>query len=262
MRIGTYNVLGLTGYPAEESRQEIDGVGSEKNIAHFTRVFSELKCDVLGLEEGVAAGHMQKIASGLGRHLATFPSPIAWPGHVLSRFPVVESRTLSHVVADDSLPRFSRTAGAALLEIDADTSLWYVVLHLHPGIVELRNVEADIIRDKLNELLTVTDHVIVVGDLNCEIEERLHQNLKEMQFANAMETAGGGIQLTMDTVGINGHAIDHIYLSPSIAGRLRSAEVVRQPGFRHDGPQAAGVWVHSDHLPVVAELDWPNEPTP
>ena len=83
-----------------------------------------------------------------------------------------------------------------------------------------------------------------------------------MQFANAMETAGGGIQLTMDTVGINGHAIDHIYLSPSIAGRLRSAEVVRQPGFRHDGPKAAGVWVHSDHLPVVAELDWPNEPTP
>lgn len=258
MRIGTYNVLGLTGYPAEESRKQIDRPGTADNVAHFTGVFSELACDVLGLEEGVAVGHMQKIALGLGRHLATFPSPIAWPGHVLSRYPVVESRVFSHRGPDEEVPPFSRTAGAALLEIDAHTRLWFVVLHLHPGIVELRNVEADIIRDRLTELLTVTDNAILVGDLNCEIEERLHGNLKEMQFANAMETVGGGIQLTMDTVGIRPHSIDHIYVSPSLAGRLRSAEVVRRPGFRHDGPQAEGVWVHSDHLPVVADLDWPE----
>ena len=36
MRIGTYNVLGLTGYPAEESRKQIDRPGTEDNVAHFT----------------------------------------------------------------------------------------------------------------------------------------------------------------------------------------------------------------------------------
>ena len=258
MRVGTYNVLGLTGYPAEEAQKEIDRPGGEKNIAHFTGVFSELRCDVLGLEEGVAVRSMQKIARGLDRHLATFPSPIAWPGHVLSRYPVLESRVFSHTVPSDEVPPFSRTSGAALLEIDAFTRLWFVVLHLHPSIIELRNVEADMIRDRLKGLMTVTDNVIVVGDLNCEVEERLHHNLKDLRFVNAMEAVGGGIQLTMDTAGIRPHAIDHIYASSSIASRLRSAEVVRREGFRHDGPQAEGVFVHSDHLPVVADLDWPG----
>ena len=38
MRIGTYNVLGLTGYPAEESRKQIDRPGTADNVAHFTEM--------------------------------------------------------------------------------------------------------------------------------------------------------------------------------------------------------------------------------
>ena len=67
MRIGTYNVLGLQGYPPEESAKEIGRAGSEDNATHFTRVFSQLSCDILGLEEGISAGHMQKIAQPLKR---------------------------------------------------------------------------------------------------------------------------------------------------------------------------------------------------
>ena len=33
----------------------------------------------------------------------------------------------------------------------------------------------------------------------------------------------------------------------------------RNDGFRHNGPQRPGLWVHSDHLPVVAEIDWPHD---
>ncbi len=176
---------------------------------------------------------------------------------MLSRYPVIESRVFSHTVPGEEVPPLSRTAGAALLQIDARTRLWFAVLHLHPGAVELRKVEADIIRDRLEELMKITENAIVVGDLNCEIEERVHHNLKGLQFANAMESVGGGIQLTMDTVGIRPHSIDHIYVSASIAGRLGSEEVVRRSGFRHDGPQAEGAFVHSDHLPVIPDLDWP-----
>ena len=34
-KIGTYNVLGLTGFPASESKKEIDIPGTEKNTEHF-----------------------------------------------------------------------------------------------------------------------------------------------------------------------------------------------------------------------------------
>lgn len=256
MRIGTYNVLGLQGYPPEESAKEIGRAGSEDNATHFTRVFSQLSCDILGLEEGISAGHMQKIAQPLKRYLATFPSPSAYPGHVLSRYPILESRVFSHIDPTEDVPPFSRTAGAAMLSVESE-KLWYVVLHLHPGIVEMRDREADIIRIRLDELLQVTDSAIVVGDLNCEVHERIHLHLKEMDFTNAMESVGGGLAVTLDTTGINQQCIDHIYTSPSLSPFLRDAQVMRDAGFRHDGPQTEGLWVHSDHLPVVADLDWP-----
>ena len=84
--------------------------------------------------------------------------------------------------------------------------------------------------------------------------EPIHAALAELGFVNAMEAAGGGIQPTHDTTGAVAYPVDHIYLSPSLAPRLTRAWVVREPGFWHDGPLPPGAWLHSDHLPVVAEV--------
>ena len=118
----------------------------------------------------------------------------------------------------------------------------------------MREREAELLRVKLDELMRISPRVLVLGDFNCDLDERLHTDLKRLGFANAMEAAGGGVQLTMDTVGIGQWRIDHIYASAVLAAGLHSAEVVRSAGFRHDGPQVSGLWVHSDHLPVAAEL--------
>ena len=257
MQIGTYNVLGLKGYPPEESVRAIGSPGEDTNTAHFARVFSTLSCDILALQEGVTVRTMQQIARQMGRYLATFPSPINWPGHVLSRFPILESLVFSHAVPTDDTPPFSRTAGAALLDVDGAGLMWVVTVHLHPADVELRKREADILQERVEILRSVTDNMVILGDFNSEVVERVHQHLKAMGFANAMETAGGGIQTTMDTVGIRPHKIDHLYFSPPLVPHLQHASVVRDSGFRHDGPQEPGVWVHSDHLPVVATLNWP-----
>jgi len=257
MRIGTYNVLGLKGYPPEEAMKELGGRDSEKTAEHFQKVFEELSCDVLALEEGVSIRQIQRIALSMGMNVATFPSPIHWPGHVLTRYPILESRVFSHTTPKPEERPFSRTAGAALLRIDKQIQMWVFVVHLHPGIIELRDQEGEIVRSKVAELSSITEHIVVLGDFNCEVDERIHGHLKKMGFANAMETVGGGIQRTMDTVGIQPHFIDHIYVSPSLKSYLTKAEVVRWEGFRHDGPQREGLWVHSDHLPVVAELTLP-----
>lgn len=136
--------------------------------------------------------------------------------------------------------------------------MWVVNVHLHPGDVALRRVEGDLLRDRIESLLVDCPNVVVLGDFNCEIDERVHENVRALGFVNAVERAyAGGIQATMDTVGIRTHYIDHIYFSPALAPALLSAQVVRAEGFRHDGPQVEGVWVHSDHLPVVAQIDWP-----
>jgi endonuclease/exonuclease/phosphatase family metal-dependent hydrolase len=253
MRIVSYNVLGLQGYPPGEALEAVGSFGGEAHIDHFVKVFAEIDADILGLEEGVTAPMMKGIAQTLGYHLATFASPTAYPGHVLSRYPILQSRVFSHFDPNVEVVPFSRTAGAALLDINGE-QVWFVVIHLHPGDVAMREREADLLKGHVEELRRIADKMVVVGDFNCDLEERVHGHLKGMGFVNAMESVGGGRELTMDTVGIKPLRIDHIYASSELAQGLQSAEVVRSPGFRHDGPQVAGLWVHSDHLPVVAEF--------
>ena len=257
MKIGTYNVLGLTGYPKNEGRAAIGAPGEDSNCEHFARVFSELGCDILALQEGVTVRTMQNIARAMNRHMATFPSPIDWHGHVLSRFPILESRVFSHFDPTQQTPAFSRTIGAALLAV-GEEMLWIVDVHLHPGDIELRITEGRILKNRLEELERATKNIIVLGDFNSEVHEEVHQLIKALGFANVMENSGGGIQTTTDTVGIRHHSIDHIYVSSPLIPNIRSAAVIRDQGFRNDGPQTQGVWVHSDHLPVIASLDFPS----
>ena len=101
----------------------------------------------------------QQLADGMGRHVATFASPMDWSanglgqgctGHVLSRFPILESRTWSHHPpaaanpTDPDAPRsgvgggladggvvFSRTAGAALLDVVSISFLSHIFWGFH-----------------------------------------------------------------------------------------------------------------------------------
>jgi len=256
MRIGTYNVLGLRGYPPEAAEKVIGDRLGEVAAAHFAGVFGGLGCDVLGLQEGVPFPQIQRVAGAMGVHLATFPSPCGWPGHLLTRSAILESRTFSHFAPDAAERPLSRVAGAALLEAGEGRRLWVVVIHLYPGIGEDRRArrapEAAILDGRVAGLAAETPDVIVLGDFNSQVDEEMHQRLKARGFVNAMERAGGGLRPT-----IGAHAIDHIYVSPGLAGHLTTAEVVRRPGFIVEAPKTPGQWAHSDHLPVVAELDWP-----
>ena len=259
MRIGTYNVYKFDGYPKEIADQSLGGPESTERIDHFVRVFEELDCDVLALQEGgVSPGMMQELAKRLGRDLVTVPSPLRWPGQILTRYPVLESRTFSHFSHREPVPPLSRCAGAARLHVDVDQRMWVFVLHLHPTDKALREREAAIIDERVRELLREESSMVVLGDFNCDTSEVIHELLAKQGFVNAMERAGGGLKPTIDTAGKSKkHFIDHIYVSPALVDRLTRAWVVNSKGFRHDEPREPGQWDHSDHLPVVCELDWP-----
>jgi hypothetical protein len=105
MRVGTYNVLGICGFPKDAAAAKLGGPSSAARIAYFVEAFGWLQTDILCLEEGVTLAMAQQLADGMQRHVATFASPMDWSanglghgctGHVLSRFPILESRTFSH----------------------------------------------------------------------------------------------------------------------------------------------------------------------
>jgi endonuclease/exonuclease/phosphatase family metal-dependent hydrolase len=254
MRIGTYNVYGLRGYPETVAAAALGDPESATATAHFQAVFQALSCDVLALQEGVSHRQIQQIAVALDLHAATFRSPLHWPGHLLSRYPILETRTLSQPSLVAAARPFSRTAGAALLSLPHNGRLWVIVVHLHPRSRMLRRREAAILRRVAQACLRATDHVVVLGDFNSAPPEPIHQALRQLGFQSAIEAVCAEPQPTFIATGQIQLALDYIYISAALAPRLRNATVVRSPGFYAD--IAAG-WVHSDHMPVVIDLQWP-----
>ena len=254
MRIGTYNVYGLRGYPAEVAAQQLGGPLDERAAAHFARVFNALGCDALALQEGVAHSQMQRIAALQGCGLATLPSPLDWPGHLLSRYDIVESRVFSHYAPDAEARPLTRAAGAVLLDVGPGARLWVVVVHLFPGVghAARRLQESRIIDAHVGVLLGDTPYVVVLGDFNAEVDEGCHDWLRARGFVNAVQRATGALIPTKGA-----RAVDHIYLSPALAPGLRAAAVVAGAGFVAPTDADARAWAHSDHLPVVVSLDWP-----
>jgi endonuclease/exonuclease/phosphatase family metal-dependent hydrolase len=254
MRIGTYNVQGFRGYPPEVAAPALQHPDDEAAGVHFARVFDALRCDVLAVQEGPSARQMHRVAGLLGYRMAGFSSPLHWPGYLLSRYPILASRTFSRWRPLADRWPFSRMGGEAYLQLDDGIRLLVIALHLHPRHERVRRAEAAFVRDRLAALRPQADHAVVLGDFNCDSEELIHRHLRELGFANAMEAGGGAIQPTHDTTGAKAFAVDHIYLSPSLVPHLTRAALVREPGFWHDGLLPPGAWLHSDHLPVVAEM--------
>lgn len=255
MRIATYNVLAFKGYPQQVAAPILGAPDSPERIAHFVGALKQLDCDVLCLQEGVAAPVIQAIARELGMYLATIPSPRNWPGHVLSRVPIIESRVFGHLDPHNETPPFSRAVGAVRLQWSSEREIWVVPLHLHPSDASLRKVEGEMLDDKIGELLRLASDIVVLGDFNCGPGEDVHLRLKARGFVNVMDAVGGGIETTFDSSGKHRRALDHIYVSPGLAGDLSRAYVVRDPGFSMETSESEESWVHSDHMPVVAQLE-------
>lgn len=263
MRIGTYNILGFTGYPADEAAKELGDSSSPKTIAYFADVIRELACDVLVLEEGTLNQAMLlQLAKTLGLHAATIPAARKWPIQLLTRYPILESRAYSHIAPGDIEPKaqpFSRAFGAIKVRVEG-SDWWFVGIHRHPAIQDLKKQETGLLMERVDALRRDSKNVVVLGDFNGPITESYHNDFRRRGFVNAMEKAGGGIAATADTFGLaRKNYIDHIYLSPALAPFLTAAQVVRGPRFRDDGPARKGFWVNSDHMPVLADLALPGE---
>ena len=83
MRIITYNVLGLQGYPPGEALEALGSLGGDAHIDHFAGVFAQLDADILALEEGVTAPMIKTIAVSY-THLRAHETPEhrGWRGGV------------------------------------------------------------------------------------------------------------------------------------------------------------------------------------
>lgn len=249
MRIATYNIICLEGWPYEEARPALGSPGGEVSIDLYTKVLTDLDCDVLALQELGSVDNMKRLATKLDRYLAPLPSATRFCGCVLSKYPVLETRLFNECGPRGKEALFSRFGGAALIQVADDRRMWIVNVHLNPHHESVRAEEAALLGAHLDALREVEPRVMVMGDFNSVPGEAIHRRLKERSFVNAMESFGGGI---VPTDGRGRVAVDHIYVSPALASQVRSARVIDAPGYKMSGEDT---WAYSDHLPVLVDLN-------
>jgi endonuclease/exonuclease/phosphatase family metal-dependent hydrolase len=239
VRVCTFNIHGLREHAPGGP---VPAGARVPGVEELADLLAELDADVIAVQEGLPVETMQIIARRLDMSLANFPSPVRWPGHLLSRFTIVRSLVFSHFDPRALEPALTRSAGAALLELDPDRRLWTVSVHLHPKSADMRQREAEVLTDELRPLVQETD-AIVMGDFNCEPPESMHTALLQLGFA---ATVPDGQRLVTH----GDRATDYIYVSGALQKTATAARMASGPGFSSEH----GPTVVSDHLPVVAEL--------
>jgi endonuclease/exonuclease/phosphatase family metal-dependent hydrolase len=254
VRIGTYNMLCFEGWDLATSKADLGEMNDPRRIAYFAQVIRELQCDILGLQEGTSVEYMKSIAASLNVNLAPFPSSTRFCGGVFTPYEILEARYFSNCGPAGKSEPFSRFGGAALLNSEQGP-LWIVNIHTFPHAEEMRQREAAVLSGCLKNLVATGYEIAVMGDFNSPVTGCVHDAVRQFGLINAKEQCGGLEATFTDKQGVDKYAIDHIYLSAGLAQRLRSAEVIKAPKFRLQGPMQPGMWLNSDHLPVIIELE-------
>lgn len=254
MRIGTYNMLCFEGWELEASKADLGEKNDPRRIAYFAQVIKDLQCDIFCLQEGTSVEYMKSIASALNVNLAPFPSPTRFCGGVFTPYNILEARYFSNCGPTGKNEPFSRFGGAALLYCETGP-LWIVNIHTNPHSEEMRQREADVLARHLQNLVATGYEIAVMGDFNSQVTGCVHNAVRQFGLINAKEHCGGLEATFTDKQGVDKYAIDHIYLSAGLAKRLRSAEVIKGPKFKLQGPMQPGMWLNSDHLPVIIDLE-------
>lgn len=254
MRIGSYNMLCFEGWPLEASKRDLGEMNDPRRVEYFAGVIRALQCDIFSLQEGTSVEYMKQIAKLLNVNLAAFPSATRFCGGVFTSYGILESRVFSQCGPEGRNAPFSRFGGAALVQHDQEL-IWIVDIHTNPHTEEMRQLEAGVLARQLEQLVATGHEIAVMGDFNSPVTGCVHDAVRSFGLINAKERCGGLEPTATDKQGVGKSTIDHIYLSAGLASRLRSAKVVSDPGYRLQGPMEEGVWVNSDHLPVIIDLD-------
>jgi endonuclease/exonuclease/phosphatase family metal-dependent hydrolase len=196
IRIATYNLYGLRGFPQEHARARLGDPNGESAARYFSEVLDALRCDLIAIQEGASEPQMRRIAENLGFELAMFPSPVRWPGYLLSAFPIRDIHSLAPEVADYRNDALSRSAGVARVEIPRTGTLRIVGVHLHPKRADIRATEAEMIAGEIDRTASDGERTIVVGDFNCEPPERFHRELTARGFVNVRDTSAAASEPT------------------------------------------------------------------
>jgi endonuclease/exonuclease/phosphatase family metal-dependent hydrolase len=252
----TFNVLGCRGFPLKAGGPVAFQKVSPAVLQTLADRIGQWQADVVILQEAPPEPDVREIARRAGLHAAFFPTPapatsewpFGFPGAVLSRYPIVEVRDCAAAVREKDDDRFYRHWGSTVIAL-GDRPLRVQGTHLCADWGGMNREKTRLA--ELDALLQDSKADVIGADCNTRPGEAPWRRMRDAGWRDSwLEGAGLGAGHTSDARKPH-QRIDYLWLSPTTAWRVRSAQVINE-GFQVEVGGTAVLL--SDHLPVMMEL--------
>jgi len=249
----TYNVFATNGYPETEANRELLRRARPQMVQRLAHELALYDADVITFQESPAEEVVAAIARAMGYRHTYFPG--GFPGAVLTRFNIVESRNCPLVEGERPADLFTRHWGQAVLERNGRPLVVYSA-HLHPSNAEVRAREVTAVLAVMAEDIVGEVPMLFQGDLNHRQDEPEYARWQAAGLVDLLAADGATRQLTFPST-VPEKCIDFIWANAALARRRASARVLFEGAFRTN-PVDERSFALSDHLPVLAEFsgDW------
>ncbi len=253
LRTITYNVFATKGYPETETNRELLRRARPQMVQRLAHELALYDPDLITFQESPAEEVVAAIARALGYRHTYFPG--GFPGAVITRFNIVESRNCPLVEGERPPDLFTRHWGRAVLERNGRRLIVYSA-HLHPSDAGVRAREVTTALAVMAKEIAGEVPMLFQGDLNHRPDEPEYARWQAAGLVDLLAADGAPRQLTF-TSAVPEKCIDFIWANAALAHRRTSARVLFEGAFRTN-PVDERSFALSDHLPVLAEFsgDW------
>jgi len=249
LRVIAYNVFGCTGWPHQRklAQQAVVKGQMAKRLAMELALHDP---DIINFSESPKEELTKEVAELLGMNHVRFPSGGNWPGTILSRHEIIDSK---NAPLDGERPKelFTRHWGRATIKLPNGDPLIVHSAHLFPTAdptIRLKEIRAMITSMKAD--LDAGRSMLLIGDLNHGPDTDEYKFWIDAGFVDTFAKVGKGDGPTIKS-DIPKWRIDYVMAAGPIADTVVESRPLFEGAFRlHINDKES--FALSDHLPQLA----------
>lgn len=249
LRVIAYNIYGLVGWPYQSNLAK-QAVAKGQMAKRLAMELSLHDPDIINFSESPREELTKEVAEILGMKHVRFPSGGNWPGTLLSKYEIIESR---NAPTKGKRPKelFTRHWGRATVKLPSDQELIVHSAHLYPTAdptIRLREIRAMI--ESMKPDFDTGRSMLLIGDLNHGPDTDENKLWIDAGWIDTFAKVGKGSGPTIKS-DIPKWRIDYVMAAGPIANRIVEARPLFEGAFRlHMNDKES--FALSDHLPQLA----------
>lgn len=247
-----YNIYVAKGWPEDRTRAK-KAVADGEMVGRFSEELARYQPDIINFSESPSEAITKGIAERLKMHHVRFPSGGSWPGTILSRYEILESKNTPVLKGERPADLYTRHWGRAAIQLPGEERLIVHSAHLFPTTdPERRLREIPLMIESMRPDLEAGHSMLLIGDLNHTPDTREHELWLEAGWVDTFSRVGKGDGFTIraDTPS---RRIDYVMAAGPIAERIVESRPLFEGAFRLD-LNDADAFALSDHLPQLAKF--------